>query len=91
MIIPVHVHLTTLDTCVKVRTSPVWLFMLMHTLKLLYPKVGDADAETYNTSAVVAGTIVSVVVVVIITLFVSIIATVVILNARKRKTRSELL
>ena len=60
------------------------------TLKLLYSTVGDADAETDNlSSAIVAGTIVSVVVVV--AFFVSIIATVMILNASKRKPRSEYL
>ena len=66
----------------------------MHTLKLLYSKVGDADVddETDNLSpAVVAGTIGSVVVVAILAIFVSIVATVMILNARKRKPRSEYL
>ena len=81
--------------CEGIGISLVWLVVLMQniiTLKLLYSTVGDADVddETDNLSpAVVAGTIGSVVVVV--AFFVNIIATVMILNARKRKPRSEYL
>ena len=81
--------------CEGIGISLVWLVVLMQniiTLKLLYSTVGDADAETDNlSSAVVAGTIGSVVVVAILAFFVSIIATVMTLNARKRKPRSEYL